>query len=135
MGRAHQLLVCLMTHRQATTRVLVVDDNEDAADVLSVLLDCEGINTAVAHSGEEAVALAKTFLPTVVLLDLNMPSMDGFETAVALHKEHPARLVAYSADNTRATVEKVAKSVFDGRLTKPAGLDELLDAIWPEGRF
>ena len=67
--------------RSASRRVLVVDDNEDAAESLAALLRIFGHEVGVAFDGEQALALAPTLQPDLVLLDLGMPRMDGHEVA------------------------------------------------------
>jgi len=67
-------------------RLLVVDDNEDAAESLAELLRFQGHEVRVAHSGASALAIAGSYLPRVVFLDIGMPSMDGFEVARRLRQ-------------------------------------------------
>ena len=62
-------------------RILVADDNHDAAEALSLQLQFAGHDVRTAHDGVEALEVAKTFKPDIVLLDLGMPKMDGYETA------------------------------------------------------
>lgn len=110
-------------------RVLIVDDNADAADTLSLLLESEGFDTAVAHSGRDALAVAASFKPTYVLLDLNMPELDGFETADLLARHRPMCLIALSADNTTETLSRLANSPFQAHLTKPTSLEEIANVM------
>jgi CheY-like chemotaxis protein len=65
----------------ATRRILVVDDNDDAAALLAVLLQLDGHEVQTARDGGEAVDRAESFQPEVVLMDLVMPGMDGFEAS------------------------------------------------------
>lgn len=67
-------------------RVLVVDDNRDAALSLSVLLNAWGHAARVAHDGEQALELSRVFKPQVVLLDVGLPTMHGYEVALRLRK-------------------------------------------------
>ena len=69
------------TNSFAGVRVLVADDSKSAADILGMFFDMEGMETRVAYDGLEAVEAARTFHPQLVLLDLGMPRMDGFEAA------------------------------------------------------
>lgn len=110
-------------------RVLVVDDNRDAADMLCVWLELEGHTAAAAYSGAAALELAKDFRPHVAVLDLNMPGIDGFETARALAELLPVTLVALSADSSAKTADRLRNSGFSCRLVKPASTSELLAAI------
>jgi hypothetical protein len=80
-----------------TARVLVVDDNRDAAEMLRDLLEIAGCAVDVAHSGPAGVAAAARFRPEVVLCDIGLPGMDGFAVAAALRGDPAtaaARLVA-----------------------------------------
>lgn len=108
---------------------MVVDDNPDAAESLSLLLETEGFETAVAHSGKDAIALAVRFNPATVLLDLNMPEMDGFETAQRLAQRSPVCLIALSADDTPRTLRRIREYPFHDHLTKPSSLDEIVAAL------
>jgi PAS domain S-box-containing protein len=109
----------------ASLRVLVVDDNVDAALTLSMILDIEGYATRVAHSGPEALDVAAAFRPSVVFLDIGMPGMDGYETAAALRRlaaiETPClvALTGWGAEHDRARSREAG---FDHHLTKPVDL-------------
>jgi CheY-like chemotaxis protein len=106
-------------------RVLVVDDNVDAAVTLSMILDVDGYATQVAHSGLEAVRLAETFRPAVVFLDIGMPGMNGYEAAEAIRRlpgiDQPClvALTGWGAEHDRA---RSAAAGFDHHLTKPVEL-------------
>ena len=109
----------------AGLRVLVVDDNVDAALTLAMVLDIEGHATRVAHSGAEALEVVAAFHPAVVFLDIGMPGMDGFDTAAALRRlpgiEMPclAALTGWGAEHDRARSREAG---FDHHLTKPVEL-------------
>ena len=106
-------------------RVLVVDDNVDSAQSMSLLLQLEGHTVACAHDGLEALQTAEQFNPQVVLLDLGLPRMNGYEVARKLRqsREHDASrllLVAisgYGREQDRAAAQEAG---FDFHLTKPA---------------
>ena len=106
-------------------RVMVVDDNVDAAQTLAMILDIEGYATRVAHSGLEALDAAAAFHPAVVFLDIGMPGMDGYETAGALRRlpglETPCliALTGWGAEHDRARSRAAG---FDHHLTKPVDL-------------
>lgn len=68
-------------------KILVVDDNHDAAMSLAMMLSIMGHDTATAHDGESAVSTAETFLPEVVLLDIGLPKLNGYEVAQRI-REH-----------------------------------------------
>ncbi len=115
-------------------RVLVVDDNQDAAGLLVVALRRAGHDVIVAHDGPTAIERARGFEPDVALLDLGLPVMDGYELAERLRDEHGTalRLVAitgYGRERDRLRSRAVG---FDQHLVKPAALGEVLLALWPE---
>jgi YD repeat-containing protein len=109
-------------------RVLITDDNRDAADTLSDLLLNDGHDTRVAYDGAGALAVAAEFRPDVVLLDIGMPGMDGYETARAMRRlpglEHVtlAALTGWGAAEDRARSRAAG---FDHHLLKPIVLAEL----------
>jgi CheY-like chemotaxis protein len=113
----------------APLRILVVDDNRDAAVSLSTLLQLKGHRTGTAHDGLEAVRAASREPYDVVLLDLGMPVMDGFEAAAVLKQFRSAPiLVACSAWDDPRTRARTAEIGFAAHLTKPVPLDAL-DAL------
>lgn len=110
-------------------RVLVVDDNADAADLVAEFMVFQGYEVAVAHGGEEAVKVAKSFGPHLIFLDLGMPGMDGYQVASALrHAEWfpPTRIVALTAWGDQASRERTAACGFDAHLVKPTRLENLI---------
>jgi len=118
----------------ATTakRILVADDNEDAARALAELLRCSGHEVFTAFNGEEAVESAVQLRPDVILLDIGMPVMDGMEAARQIRSRirHPrptlAALTGWGQDSDRqATIE----AGFDHHLVKPASLDTLDEVL------
>lgn len=113
-------------------RILIVDDDVDAADALAALLRSAGHGDArVAYTGATALALALEFLPTVLLLDLDLPDMSGY--AVARHlSQHPQlqnlRLIALTANSEHPGRELAREVGIERYLIKPIGsadLDEL----------
>jgi DNA-binding response OmpR family regulator len=107
-------------------RVLVADDNRDAADTLCALLRLHGHLCRACYDGDAALQAAREFLPHVVLLDLVMPH-DGFQAAQALRREHGT--VVLVAVTGHPSVDKLARSSevgFDFLLTKPADAEEVL---------
>ncbi|SDC72264.1 PAS domain S-box-containing protein [Massilia sp. PDC64] len=111
-------------------RVLVVDDNADAADTLALLLDTHGARARAVYGGPAALAALPGFAPTVVLLDLGMPEMDGFDVARAIRAEGHAhvRIVALTGWGQQADRERTRAAGFDHHLTKPVDLGAL--AAW-----
>jgi PAS domain S-box-containing protein len=106
-------------------RVLVVDDNVDAAESLAALLDLAGHATRVAHDGDQALLTAHEFRPEVVFLDIGMPGKDGYEVAKALRgkpETQQAVLVALTGWGAKDDRARSTSAGFDHHLTKPAGL-------------
>jgi CheY-like chemotaxis protein len=104
-------------------RVLVVDDNRDAADALGAVLDLSGADVRVCYDGPSAVAAAEAFRPQVALLDVHMPGMDGCELARrldALAGDDPLLLVAVTGVSDPGARARTGAAGFDLHLTKPA---------------
>ena len=116
----------------AGLRVLVVDDNVDAALTLSMILEASGHTTRVAHDGLAALAVAKQFLPQVAFLDIGMPGLNGYETASAMRRteglENTA-LVALTGWGTESDRMRSSNAGFDHHLTKPAQLKAVQDLL------
>ena len=109
-------------------RVLVVDDNHDAADSLGMLLEFLGAEVMVVHDGHGALAALKTFRPAVVLLDLGMPGMNGLEVARRIREDPQARgvtLVALTGWGQREDRRRTSEAGFDYHLVKPADVGTL----------
>jgi signal transduction histidine kinase/ActR/RegA family two-component response regulator len=117
--------------RQAKLRVLVVDDNEDAAEMLSTWLERVGHHAPVAHDGAEALTLAAKIAPHVVLLDIGLPGMDGFEVARRLRETaRPAAsaaplVVAVTGHGRSVDRERSSAEGFHAHMVKPIDLDLL----------
>lgn len=118
-------------HRDASTegrRILVVEDNRDAADLLALLLRRRGHDVTVAGDGPTALELSLRLKPDVVLLDIGLPGMDGYELARHLRRQsvHPRpRLVALSGYGGDVERERAERAGLDGFLTKPVNGEQL----------
>ena len=115
-------------------RVLVVDDNQDAAGSLSMLLELAGHDVCEAHSGLEALALAKDFGPNVAILDISMPGLDGYEVARqlrALPGGERLRLVALTGRGLDEDRERSEAEGFERHFLKP--VDPLALTAWLSG--
>jgi CheY-like chemotaxis protein len=109
-------------------RLLVVDDNKDAAKTLAVLLRLEGHEVQVAHDGEAALELAKSYGPTVIFLDLGMPGMDGYEVARRMRQQpglENVMLAALTGWGQPEDRRRTAEAGFDYHLVKPVELATL----------
>jgi len=110
-------------------RILIVDDDINAADALASLLQSTGRGDArVAYTGETALALALDFVPTVLLVDLELPDMSGYEVARHL-SQHPQlqnlRLIALTASSEHPGRELAREAGIERYLIKPVGSQEL----------
>lgn len=120
--------------RAATRRILLVEDNVDSAEMLSVMLSLHGFTTNVAHDGEEALQVAARFAPHIVCCDIGLPRMDGYEVARRMRGLLPpeAILIAISGYGQEHDRARSADAGFDHHLTKPvepAVLLALLDGL------
>jgi len=113
---------------QAQRKILVVDDNRDAADSLALLLRLMGNDVRVARDGASALALAPEFGPAVVLLDIGLPGMDGYEVARGLRARPELTgvvliaLTGWSQDEDRPRSHEAG---FDHHLIKPVDIGAL----------
>jgi CheY-like chemotaxis protein len=117
-----------MAGRTAKPRILVVDDNADAANSLGRLLSLMGYETRVAHDGHVAVAEVEHFQPQAVLLDLDMPVMDGFEVAERIKARangQPVTLVAVTGWGQDRDRQRTDAAGFAAHLVKPVNIDQL----------
>jgi CheY-like chemotaxis protein len=121
--------------RMGSRRVLVVDDNRDAAETLCMVLQHLGVETRLAGDGTEALAAFEQFDADAVLLDIGMPGMDGYEVARELRARYPERrpmLVAVTGWGQEDDRRRARAAGFDHHLVKPAdlvALQELLATI------
>jgi PAS domain S-box-containing protein len=109
-------------------RVLVVDDNNDAANMLAETLQDLGCQTETAFDGPSALEAAKGFRPRVVLLDIGLPLMDGYEVARRLRQEAelaPLKLVAITGYGEGSDRQKSREAGFDEHVVKPVDIDKL----------
>jgi CheY-like chemotaxis protein len=113
-------------------RVLVVDDNHDSAESLQILLQLSGHEVRTAHDGLEAVNAAASFLPDVVLLDIGLPGLNGYEAARrirALPSGRTLKLVALTGWGQERDRQQSTESGFDVHLVKPVDHGVLLKLI------
>jgi CheY-like chemotaxis protein len=115
-----------------TGRVLVVDDNVDAADALGEALQGEGYEVRVVYDGATALTTAGEFVPGVILLDLGLPEIDGHEVARRLREqaEHANTLiVALTGFGSESDHQRSRQAGFDEHLVKPVDLEVLFDIV------
>jgi len=113
-------------------RVLLIDDNEDAAESLSLMLQADGHEVQTGFSADDALTMAVAWRPDVVLLDIGLPYMDGYEVARRLRADPsaaPMRLVALTGYGQPEDLRRSAQAGFDGHLVKPVAMDALAREI------
>jgi CheY-like chemotaxis protein len=116
-------------------RILVIDDNRDAADTLTMLLELYGSTVNAAYGGAAGIEALRAFKPQFVFLDLGMPALDGFETARRIRASaegQDVKLVALSAWGKEQVEERAQNVGFDCHLTKPASFEALCNLLWCE---
>jgi PAS domain S-box-containing protein len=119
----------------AVLRVLIVDDNEDAVTALELLLEEAGHLVRAAHTGPAGLAAALEFLPDVMLLDIGLPELDGFEVAKRIRQQAALRnvvLVAMTGYGREKERQRSKEAGFDHHLVKPADfgtLEHILAAV------
>jgi signal transduction histidine kinase/ActR/RegA family two-component response regulator len=106
-------------------RILVVDDNRDAAIALKRALEEMGHIVVIAHDGPEALRLAEAFEPQIGLVDIGLPGMDGYELAGALRAAHDLRLLAITGYGQARDRQRPRDAGFEEHLVKPVKIDEL----------
>ncbi|MBA2114152.1 response regulator [Bremerella alba] len=109
-------------------RILVVDDNQDAARSLAKLLDLDGHDTVVANDGKSGIEVARTYQPDVVFLDLGMPNFDGFQTLAAMRALPDlgdVRIVAVTGWGQEADRQRTKEAGFRFHLVKPVEIADL----------
>jgi len=111
-------------------RVLVVDDNRDAADTLSLLLRIHGHDVKTAYGGDEALRIAEAWHPDLVLLDIGLPVLDGYQVARSLRaRGMTANLIAVTGYGQPEDVRRARDAGFDAHMVKPVDFDRLLSEL------
>ena len=113
-------------------RILIVDDNEDAAEMLATLLEARGYLTRIAHDAPAALRVAEEFEPRIACLDIGLPVMDGYELAVRL-RDVPGlaniRLIALTGYGQDSDRQRTRAAGFDHHLVKPVDLEAVEAAV------
>jgi CheY-like chemotaxis protein len=112
-------------------RVLVIDDNHDAANVMAMLVETFGGTALAAYDGESGLAKLREFRPSVVLLDIGMPGMDGYEVCRRIRDQagQAIGVVALTGWGHEKDKQLAADAGFDAHLTKPADPARLAEVI------
>jgi signal transduction histidine kinase/ActR/RegA family two-component response regulator len=115
-------------------KVLIIEDNHASAELLRMMLSLYGHTVEVAHSGQEGMDTAERFGPDVLLCDIGLPGMSGYEVAEAMRSraERPARrLVAITGYGDPENRRRALRAGFDAHLVKPVSAEDLLRALHP----
>ncbi len=148
LGKGSEFIVYLplakSTHTQQTEereerigglpslRILVVDDNIDGADSLATMLQMKRIETRIAYDGEEAVTLAREFQPHVILLDIGLPKLDGYEACRRIRAQCGRRkvvIIAQTGWGQQQDRHRSQEAGFDYHLVKPLDATDLLKLL------
>ncbi len=124
------LAVPVQPQKAGLLRILVVDDNEAAARGLSKLLTHHGHTIHIAHNGEKALESVRSFKPDVVLLDIGLPDIDGYEVARRLRESHwNGPLVALTGYGLESDRNEAKQAGFTEHLTKPVGISDVINVL------
>jgi CheY-like chemotaxis protein len=115
------------TYRSEVKKALVVEDNADSAAVFSKFLITLGYAVEIARNGTEALTVAASFAPNVVLIDIGLPGIDGWQVARALRRASGAKalLIAVTGRSADKDLLQSRQAGFDHHLTKPLDYDAL----------
>ena len=113
-------------------KILIVEDNENNRSLLGDILTFHDYEVSVAADGQEGVALARKLMPDLILMDIQMPGMDGM-TAAGILKRDPVtsglKIIALTSFAMQGDQEKILTAGFDGYLSKPINTRELLGLV------
>lgn len=128
---SHSTLQQQRSSAAAQQRILVVEDNEDARELMRALIEKMGHDVRTAMDGVSAIELAREFRPALVLLDIGLPQMDGYSLARKLREEHGpdlvlAALTGYGQERDRRLSHEAG---INHHLVKPVGLDAVREII------
>lgn len=122
----------LLSQPSVKRRVLVIDDNRDAAESVQTFLDLEGHDVLTAHSGSSGIETARNFRPDVIICDIGLPGMSGYEVARTIRDDknlssaYMIALTGYGRDEDRTQAQKAG---FDIHLSKPIDCENLRNAL------
>ena len=120
-------------------KILVVDDNHDSALSMAMMLSIMGHDTRTAHDGESAVATAESFLPDVVLLDIGLPKLNGYEVAQRIREKawgasmYLIAVTGWGQDEDRQRSSEVGLNQHMVKPVEPAALEKLLAELKTSG--
>lgn len=111
------------------TRILIVEDERNIADIVKFNLEKEGYDTDTAYDGEEALAKVKSFAPDLILLDLMLPKLDGFQVCRKVREHHNMPILILTAKEEEVDKVLGLEMGADDYITKPFGMRELLARV------
>lgn len=117
------------TSNSSDRRILIVDDNPDVIESMSMLLEIMNIDVRTANSGKEAIEVGETYRPNFVLMDIGMPGMNGLECARAMRQKEWGKkinMIAVTGWGQESDIQRSLEAGFDGHLVKPMDPDALL---------
>ncbi|MBC7803072.1 MAG: response regulator [Candidatus Parcubacteria bacterium] len=123
----------------ATLRILIAEDNKDAANSLKVLLESLGYTAHVVNDGKAAVRAAAVLQPQVILMDIGLPEMSGYDAARQIRAQNPdlrVRIVAVTGLGQQIDRLHSAEAGIDHHMVKPPDLEvllQILDLTWAPG--
>lgn len=127
----------MVTSPVLPNKVLVADDNEDVAALLTVTLRLHGVEVQTAHNGVEAIDKARWFRPQLIMLDVWMPVLDGHDACRAIRGTpwgRDIRIIALTGLDREDDRRMSAESGFDAHLVKPIRMETLIQAVSGIGR-
>ena len=113
-------------------KILIVEDNEENLKLFNIIVESGGHAAILARDGEEAVETAKREIPDIILMDIQMPKMDGMAAAKILKSEQSTARIPIIALTAYAMIEERERfggQWFDGYIAKPAGVKDILKVI------
>ena len=113
-------------------KILVIDDNQDAADMLAAILECDGHFVSAAYGARAGLLCVNAIEPDIVFLDIGMPELNGYEVAERIRQLPLARqpcLIAFTAWNDPDCITKVKRAGFNQHVTKASTIEALRAVI------
>ena len=121
-----------MMKELTTRKILVVDDNVDAADTLEALLGMDGFDVKAVYDGVAAVEAAERIRPDIIVMDIGMPGMDGYDAARMIRQQEGGKdvtLIALTGWGQTADKDRAGQAGFDHHLVKPVDYDQLMKCL------
>jgi CheY-like chemotaxis protein len=132
IGESEHVMERVMSTTVQPLRVLIVDDNQDAAISMAMVLGAVGFDVETSFDGQRALKVAERFKPDACVLDINMPGMDGYELARRLRENAagtPPVLATVTAYSDHAHLDRAVDAGFDLHFTKPADPTEVAEQL------